>query len=904
MPVVPDPGVTTDDGAPAVVQPAFAPGTVVAGRYRLESRLGSGGGGTVWRCFDEKLGAIVAFKIVADDVDVERWRREVAMARRIADRHVCRVHDLGETGELRYVTMELVEGTSLRAKCVPDLSADEARALFRQVVAGTAAIHAAGVVHRDLKPENIVVEPGGRAVIVDFGLAKDPGAASPDANATMNLRAAGGGGAAQPSATVTSAGMIVGTPRYMSPEQAVGETVDPRTDVWALGLIGHELLTGVVPALEERGGRRVGELAKWPAVAPVLRRCLSLLPSERFADAHALAAALVEPKRGRSRILIAAVAAVAATLAVAGVKRLVSTDAPAPAAPEKPPIVTKTDGVNIVQITNTDEKQWPMAAPMSVALSPDATRFAYTTASGELRVRAIAGGDAKTWTLPTIERPAYKAGDPPKQEALVTVWAAGWYSDGSIGVLATARNGEWRLYRVREDGTSTLLHTAAQRFPVAIAPTGDHTVIAKHGQALFAVLPNDQLQQITTVGNGEQIVALAFSPDGKRIASARVPGDAKDDVTIQVTSASGDETKVIWRGQTANIIDDLLIWLDDDRIGFAVTDPQTRKSRLLAYDLRTGESTPRTDWTDDYIGIGSAANGSALVLRGTANLSVQVGDKNGWPLQRLHDTATRGRLLAGWTTDNRVVFATGEPGKERIVRASVKEGLEPWPNTTAGVELPDAVVGDDVITHRADKSEVVIERIDAKGVHTELRRVPAMALTTFVRCAGERAAPCVLERIEDNQVSWTKMDPTDGALGKTYHRRPIRERHMRSVALTPDGKTLAIVEGGSEIHLVSTVDDSLRTIQTTDADALQSIAFAANSDLWTSSIGYRGRLFGLAKYGWSENSSRVFDSTMLYLSDRHAALRWFWRPTPSPDGSQLAVVVREFHIEVSRIDGL
>ncbi|HEY0987638.1 MAG TPA: hypothetical protein VGD80_11330, partial [Kofleriaceae bacterium] len=124
------------DVIPPVIAKTLGPGTVIAGRYRLQARLGTGGGGTVWRCLDEQLDTNVALKIVAADGDLERWRREVAMARRIANRNVCRVHDLGEAGELRYVTMELVEGDSLRARIAGDLPAAAARALFTQIVGG------------------------------------------------------------------------------------------------------------------------------------------------------------------------------------------------------------------------------------------------------------------------------------------------------------------------------------------------------------------------------------------------------------------------------------------------------------------------------------------------------------------------------------------------------------------------------------------------------------------------------------------------------------------------------------------------------------------------------------------------------------------------------------------------
>jgi hypothetical protein len=731
-----------------------------------------------------------------------------------------------------------------------------------------AAIHAAGVVHRDLKPENIVVEPSGRAVIVDFGLAKDP-----RSHATMNLRAGG----APRDATVTNTGVVVGTPRYMAPEQALGDAVDARADVWALGLIAHELLTGAVPALETGGGRRIAELVKWPAVAPVVRRCLTFAPSERFDDARALLAALVRRKRGGARIAIALVAAIVATLAVIGVRRLVAKDDTAP-----PVVVAKPDAVKLVQLTNTDDAQWPMAAPMSVALSPDASRFAYTTPVGELRVRPMAGGATATWKLPVIER-----GSPPKQEALVTIWAVGWYSDGSIGVLGELRDGEWRLYRVHEAGHSELVHTSTQRFRVAIA--GEQTVIA--ADAVFAVLPNDQLQQIAI---GGEITALALSPDGKRLAMAR---GAKDGATIEVMAATGGDAKAISRGP---IVEDLLLWLDDDRIAFATVDPQLRKSRMVAYDLRTSAATPRTEWTDAHVSLGSASRGVALLLRGTADFSVQVGDADGFPLRRLHDAKTRGHALAGWTTDARVVFALGEPGKEQLVRASVTQGIEPWPKTSPGVEVPDAVVDNDVIAHELDGDQIMIERIAADGTRTELQRLPKHAMPT-VRCAGDRATPCVLEHLEGDQVAWTALDPTTGALGKTYHRRPLRP--TRSAALTADGKYLAIVEGTNEVHLITTADDTLRTIATTDADALESIAFAPDNRLWATAVGLDGRLFGISRYVWMDSSQRIV-SNGVSNADKKAQLRWFWRATPSPDGANVAMVVRELRLEIARIDGL
>jgi serine/threonine protein kinase len=909
MRVVADQGVTTDAGAPAIVQPAFAAGTVIAGRYRLESRLGAGGGGTVWRCFDEKLGAVVAFKIVGADVDVERWRREVSMARRIADRNVCRVYDLGETPELRYVTMELVEGTSLRAKIGPDLPAAEARELWRQIVSGTAAIHAAGVVHRDLKPENIVVETSGRAVIVDFGLAREP----KSNNVTRNER---GGAAAPPSATVTNLGVVVGTPRYMSPEQAVGETVDTRTDVWALGLIGHELLTGVVPPLdEEHGGRRIGAVGKWPQAEDVLRRCVALLPKHRPADAKALLAALPgapATSRAGARIAIAIAAAALATGAVLGIRPLVANnDEPAttptpPTASRPPSTPSKTGLATYMQILKPGDKEWPRQTPLSVAIAPDASRFAFTNAIGELHVRTI-GGEMTRWMIPGVEKPPLTEGKPPRfAPTLVTSWVAGWFDPTSLALVGMTAAREWQLYRIHEDGRHELLYKDAAQFPVAVSPATKEPVIAKQKQALHWVQSPAYQPPIAAIGNGERVRALAISPDGSQIASIREPADARGAMSLHVTAANGKATKAIWTGAPESLAPEFLVWLDDDRIAFAERDEE--KSRIAVHELRAAKTTPRTDWSADVVAGGAAANGLVLVLRGSAAWSVQLAGKYGEPIGQHVPKGSRAHAhrLAGWTADGKVVFAMGTPGRERIVRAAPDaENADEWPNTSEGVEVPNAVVGNDVIAHRRDrdKKQVVIEHIDAAGKHTVLQTLPEMDVDTFVRCAGETTTPCVLERIDGEQATWTLFDPLKNTLGEQIYAQPARDPRTRSVALTADGKTLAIVDGDDEIQLVDVATKTAqKPIAARDASGFRSVAFAPNNDLWTASFAHEGRLFGLAKHSWDEKRGSVFAGGN-EMDDQDWLMVWFDRPTPGPN-EKLALVMREFHLDISRLDGL
>jgi serine/threonine-protein kinase len=210
---------------------------VIAGRYEILGMLGVGGMGCVYKARDQKLDEVVALKVLRREIVgatgmLERFRREVKLARRVTHRNVARAFDLGEHEGETFFTMEYVEGSSLAT-----LVANDGRLALARVVdvacaicAGLSAAHAAGVVHRDLKPDNVLVGKDGRIVVTDFGIAR---AASAEG---------GSGSASDASAT---AGMILGTPAYMAPEQVEGAPdVDARADIYALGAMLFELVTG------------------------------------------------------------------------------------------------------------------------------------------------------------------------------------------------------------------------------------------------------------------------------------------------------------------------------------------------------------------------------------------------------------------------------------------------------------------------------------------------------------------------------------------------------------------------------------------------------------------------------------------------------------------------------------
>lgn len=203
------------------------PGTLLAGRYRLEGRIGGGGMGEVHRAFDTVLGERIAVKLLSpsparDPGSARRVRDEVTLARKVSHPNVCRVHDVGEAFGALFVTMELIEGEDLAAllRRIGRLPSEKALEVARQVTAGVAAAHAAGVLHRDLKPANVMFDSQGRARLTDFGLAV---------------------------AGAPREGDVSGTPLYMAPEVLAGGSSSERSDLYSLGLVLYELFTGRKP---------------------------------------------------------------------------------------------------------------------------------------------------------------------------------------------------------------------------------------------------------------------------------------------------------------------------------------------------------------------------------------------------------------------------------------------------------------------------------------------------------------------------------------------------------------------------------------------------------------------------------------------------------------------------------
>src|SRR6266403_1894013 len=265
----------------------FTPGQIIAQRYRVVALAGRGGMGEVYRAEDLTLGQVVALKflpetLTQDTAALARFHAEVRTARQVSHPNVCRVFDVGDTDGTLFLTMEYVDGEDLASvvRRIGRLSQDKATEVARQICAGLAAAHERGVIHRDLKPANVMLDGAGKIRITDFGLA----------------------GIA---ASIKGADVRAGTPAYMAPEQLAGREVSTKSDLYSLGLILYEILTGkrafeaaTLPELMKQ--RESGAITNPstlvrdldPLIERVILRCLETDPEKRPALALQVAAAL------------------------------------------------------------------------------------------------------------------------------------------------------------------------------------------------------------------------------------------------------------------------------------------------------------------------------------------------------------------------------------------------------------------------------------------------------------------------------------------------------------------------------------------------------------------------------------------------------------------------------------
>jgi serine/threonine protein kinase/Tol biopolymer transport system component len=517
------------------------------GHYQVISLLGRGGMGEVFLAEDNKLNRKVALKVLPaaftqNQDRVRRFEREAKAASATNHPNILTIYEIGQAEGLRFIATEFVDGVTLRQPMQSDgMNIAESLSVAVQVASALSAAHAAGIIHRDIKPENVMVRSDGLVKVLDFGLAKltERTAAAPEADSQAETIAR----------LSTEPGVVMGTLSYMSPEQACGEKVDHRTDIFSLGVLLYEMIAGRRPFAGATLGEAIAatlrdeppELSEAnakvnPQLEKIVRRCLEKKPERRFQSARDLAFALealsgisapnavaqaVAPVRSRRRLwLLPAAALLIAAVALAAFfagKRAEKT------APEFQRLTFRRgaigaarfapDGQTIIYSARWQENQSQLystrpESPESRPLGQPDTDLLAISASGEMAIALHPSRFGFVFKGTLAQMPM--TGTAPRP-VLQDVFAADWAPDGRRLAVAREVNGKYRL----EFPSGTILYeTAARIHQLRISPKGDWIAFAEG--ASIAVI--DLAGKMKTLSSGwNSITDIAWSPTGDEV---------------------------------------------------------------------------------------------------------------------------------------------------------------------------------------------------------------------------------------------------------------------------------------------------------------------------------------------------------------------------------------------------
>lgn len=549
------------------------------GPYEIVGLLGAGGMGEVYRASDPRLARNVAVKILPETIatDSDRLRRFEQEARAVATLNhpnILSVHDLGAQGGIRYLVTELLEGSTLREKLRGgSLGARRVIDYSIQLAQGLAAAHEQGIVHRDLKPENIFITKDSRVKILDFGLAKK----------TEKARKGGGDETTLAPSDFTSAGVLLGTVGYMSPEQVRGETVDPRTDIFAFGAVLYEMLTGIRAFKRDSSAETMTAILKQdppemacrgveipPELQRVVSHCLEKDPKQRFQSAKDLTFALEnisgatsatqrQPKpsllKSWDRWHIAALAlALALSVAVALLLRFFLIN---PSAPDFMQITFRNgyiaaarfapDGHSIVYTA-----AWEQPSEKLYSAREDGTEVRDLELVGTVESISRSGELAVILESGTLGRVPLNGGAP--RELLSNVVAADWSPDGTH--LAVARRDRGKSL-VEYPAGNLLYQSVGDITNLRIAPQNDAIAFMEHpldddrGTVVLIDLKGNK-HTLTQEWTGER--GLAWSPDGREVFFTATKG-TENERDLYAVTRSGRQ-RLIFRAPGG-------VWLED-----------------------------------------------------------------------------------------------------------------------------------------------------------------------------------------------------------------------------------------------------------------------------------------------------------------------------------------------------
>jgi len=647
--------------------------------YKILEKMGSGGMGVVYRAEDTKLGRHVALKVLPvafleDEERRARFGREARILASLNHPNIAALYSLEQEDGVDFLVLELVEGETLAERIARGpLRLEEALALFRQIAEALEAAHGKGVVHRDLKPSNIKIAPGGKVKVLDFGLAKasmpDPSSGDPSQSPTVSRH-------------VTESGVILGTAAYMSPEQARGDGVDKRTDIWAFGCCLLEALSGKPPFLGRTVSDTIAKIletepdwARLPAgLRTLLKRCLRKDPGRRIHDIADVRIELEEigdsdtPVALRRRWLPYVVTALIASAVTAfGIWNVKRTESPGA---ERALQVTSAIGV----------ESYPTWSPAGGRVAYESNQ----TGNWDIWVTQLGGGEPVNLTGDPSGADRFPSWSPDAQQIaylsekdriwnLYTLSALGGRPRKLLSLLSTVYSPPWGSPQWSQDGSE---------LAVAFRDSGRNFVE-------IVSLESRESRRIPLPGHDEDAPHdLSWSPDGRYFAYVTALQFNAEITRLWILPSSGGEAVPVTDGYT-NVWHPS--WSSDGRRLYFVSN---LGGRMDLWYRRIGErGMPRDE--PERVTTGLEVRTAAFSPDGT-RLAYSRGrrefDSNIWRVRILHDRLATWADAEQLTFDNafiqffdvspdgkRLVFSSDRP-ETRISGSSRAKGAR-WPSS-------------------------------------------------------------------------------------------------------------------------------------------------------------------------------------------------------------------------------
>jgi serine/threonine protein kinase len=903
-------------------QPDPVPIGATLQRFRVVEKLGGGGMGVVYKAEDTRLHRTVALKFLPkrfarDPSSLERFEREAHAASALNHPNICTVYDIAEHEGQPFIAMELLEGQTLDRRIAGQpLPTMDWLTFGIQITEGLHAAHQKGIVHRDIKPANIFVTSEDQAKILDFGLAKllpamtvigvDSECDHGDGDATETS----GGMARRPTPDpfLSRTGVAMGTAGYMSPEQARGEKLDARTDLFSFGLVLYEMATGqrafsghTGPELHDAILKQVPAPARKlnPSIPrklePIINKALQKDREARYQSAAELRtdleslrqALLPKPHTLRWVGVAAGILAILLVSTVVWIKKR-----PTSTLPE----------LKLRQLTfNSPEN--PVG---SGAISPDGKYLAYSDTKG-MHIQIVDTGEVRAVPPPDSLKDAKVHWD---------IFPPAWFPDSTRFIANASPAGavpsdQWpqasSVWMVTLNGGAP--HKLRdQAFGWSVSPDGSliafGTNRGKFGdRELWLMGPNgEQARKLFESDEPTVLVALSWHPDGQRVIYVKsgAPYDGSNDTLVSADLRGGPAVTVFPPSESKNVTD-FFRWLPDGRLIYSVKEPERGSTLACNYwtlrlDARTGQPlekpTRLTNWAGfcmNYTGV--TANGRRLAFqewggRGT----VYVADllAGGMRIRKPRQfTLGEDTYPYGWTPDSKtILFGANRNGPFAIYKQAINsDEAEVFAGGTVGFRK--ALVSADgkwVMAFLERKpgdpsSAGQLMRIPFAGGLAEL--IFQVGPRSDISCANATTNLCVVSEIikDRNQAVVTALDAVKGR-GREIARidiDPNIQDPYCDCQLSPDGTRLAVdLRGEGPIRILSLRGHQEQVIQPKGLDLHGNYHWAADG---------RGLYV----------SSSVKGNTALLLVDMQSNAHVVWEHNatwaiPSPDGRHLAIL--------------